>query len=89
MRTGRKRCAQCKYDFTPHQLPLRLMKDEWREILHLFLMELSSNSIIEQTGLDKKRVLRALLRVRIVLTTDVPAIFSGTVEVDETYLRGS
>jgi hypothetical protein len=40
-------------------------------------MEQSSNSIVEQTGLDKKRVLLALLRVRIVLTTDVPAIFSG------------
>jgi transposase len=64
-------------------------RDQWREILHLFLMELSSNSIVEQTGLDKKRVLRALLRVRIVLTTDVPAIFSGTVEVDETYLGGA
>jgi len=31
-------------------------------------------------------VLQALLRVRIALTTDVPAIFYGTVEVDETYL---
>ncbi|MCX6686708.1 MAG: IS1595 family transposase [Methanoregula sp.] len=72
-----------------HQLPLRLTKDQWREILHLFLMELSSNSIVEQTGLDKKRVLRALLKVRVVLTTDVPAIFSGTVEVDETYLWGA
>ena len=86
MRTGRRRCARCKYDFTPHQLPLRLTKEEWRKILHLFLMEQSSNSIVEQTGLDKKRVLRALMRVRIVLTTDVPIIFSGTVEVDETYL---
>jgi hypothetical protein len=63
-----------------------LTKEEWRKILHLFLMEQSSNSIVEQTGLDKKRVLRALMRVRIVLTTDVPIIFSGTVEVDETYL---
>jgi transposase len=66
-----------------------LTKEEWRKILHLFLMEQSSNSIVEQTGLDKKRVLRALLRIRIVLTTDVPDIFSGTVEVDETYLGGA
>jgi len=66
-----------------------LTKEEWRKILHLFLMEQSSNSIVEQTGLDKKRVLRALMRVRIVLTTDVPIIFSGTVEVDETYLGGA
>jgi len=52
-------------------------------------MEQSSNSIAEQTGFDKKRVLRALLRIRMVLATDVPEIFTGTVEVDETYLGGA
>ena len=60
-----------------------------KEILHLFPMEQSSNSIVEQTGLDKKRVFRALTMVRMVLARDVPEIFSGTVEVDETYLVGA
>lgn len=89
MGTGRRRCARCRYDFYPHRLPLRFSRDEWKEILHLFLMEQSSNSIVEQTGLDKKRVLRALTRVRMVLARDVPEVFSGTVEVDETYLGGA
>lgn len=89
MSTGRRRCAQCRYDFTPHLLPLRLPREEWREIIRLFLMEQSSNSIVEQTGLDKKRVLRALLRIRTALAKDIPDIFSGTVEVDETYLGGA
>jgi transposase-like protein len=35
-------------------------------------MEQSSNSIVEQTGLDKKRALRAFLRIRMVLAQDVP-----------------
>jgi transposase len=52
-------------------------------------MEQSSNSIVEQTGLDKKRVLRALLRIRMVRAKDIPDIFSGTVEIDETYLGGA
>ncbi len=34
-------------------------------------------------------MLRALLKVRMVLATDIPDIFSGTVEVDETYLGGA
>jgi len=89
MSTGRRQCAQCKYDFFPHALPLRLTRREWREIIHLFLMGQSSNSIVEQTGLDKKRVLRALLKIRMVLAKDIPDIFSGTVEVDETYLGGA
>ena len=89
MSTGRRRCAQCKYDFTPHRLPLRLTREEWRGILHLFLMEQSSNSIVEHTELNKKRVLRALEKVRIALVQDVLEVFSGTVEVDETYLGGA
>ena len=89
MSTGRRRCAQCKYDFVPHALPLRFTRPEWRKIIHLFLMEQSSNSIVEQTGFDKKRVLRALLKIRMVLVKDIPDIFSGTVEVDETYLEGA
>jgi transposase len=52
-------------------------------------MEQSSNSIAEQTGHDKRRILRALTRVRTVLATDVPEVFTGTVEVDETYLGGA
>ncbi len=58
-------------------------------MIHLFLMEQSSNSIVEQMGFDKKRVLRALLKIRMVLAKDIPDIFSGTVEVDETYLGGA
>jgi transposase len=51
-------------------------------------MEQSSNSIAEQTGFEQRRVLIALTKLRIVMTNDIPEIFSGTVEVDETYLGG-
>lgn len=52
-------------------------------------MEQSSNSIAEPAGLKKKRVLRALLKIRMALATDVPGTFTTTVEVDDTYLGGS
>ncbi len=51
-------------------------------------MEQSSNYIVEQTRLDKKGVLRALLRIRTALAQDVPVVFSGIMEVDETYIGG-
>jgi hypothetical protein len=51
-------------------------------------MEQSSNSISEQTGFEQIRVLRALTKIRIVMTQDVPEIFSGTIELDETYVGG-
>jgi len=88
MSDGKRRCARCKYEFIPHKLPLTFSRDEWKEIIHLFLMEQSSNSISEQTGFDKQRVIRALTRIRLTMIKDVPDLFSGTVEVDETYLGG-
>jgi hypothetical protein len=51
-------------------------------------MEQSSNSISEQTVFEQRRVLRALTKIRFVMIKDIPEIFSGTVEVDETYLGG-
>jgi len=88
MSSGKRRCSECKYDFIPHKLPMRLTRDEWKRIIRFFLMEQNSNSIIERTRFERRRVFRALTKIRIVLAKDVPEIFSGTVEVDETYIGG-
>jgi len=88
LQSGKRRCAQSRYEFIPHKLPFTFSRDEWKKIIHLFLMEQSSNSINEQTGFEQRRVIRALTKIRFVMTQDVPEIFSGTVEVDETYLGG-
>ena len=60
----------------------------WKEIIRLFLMEQCSNSMTAQTGFEQRRVLRALTKIRLVMTKDIPEIFTGTVEVDETYIGG-
>jgi len=86
--SGKRRCARCRYDFIPHRLPLRLTKDQWREIIRWFLLEQSSQKIAIRTSIKILRVLRSLTIIRRALTKDVPGIFSGTVEVDETYLGG-
>jgi hypothetical protein len=85
---GKRKCSQCKYEFTPHRLPRRLTREQWREIVRWFLIEQSSQNIAVRTGIERRRVLRSLIIIRTVLTKDVPEIFSGTVEVDETYLGG-
>jgi transposase len=85
---GKRKCSRCKYEFTPHRLPLYLTRDQWKEIIRWFLLEQSSLNISLRTGIERKRVLRALIIIRTSLTKDVPEIFSGTVEGDETYLGG-
>jgi len=88
VRRGYARCAGCGYEWRPGRMPLKLTREEWRRVLHLFLLGLSSNKITEETGLQKKRVLRALTKAREVMARDVPAPFAGTVEIDETYVGG-
>jgi transposase len=88
MQSGKRRCARCRCEFVPHKLPLTFSRDQWKEIIHLFLMEQSSNSIAEQTGFEQRRLLRALTKIRVVMTQDIPEIFSGAIEVDETYIGG-
>jgi transposase len=85
---GKRKCSRCKYEFTPHRLPLYLTRDQWKEIIRWFLLEQSSLNISIRTRIERKRILRALTIIRTSLTKDLQEIFSGTVEVDETYLGG-
>lgn len=48
----------------------------------------SVDRIAEETHLERKRVLRALTLVRETMAHDIPGVFEGTVEIDETYLGG-
>ena len=48
----------------PGRLPLRLSAAEWRAVLEWFVRGAPSAEIARETGLDRKRVLRALLVVR-------------------------
>lgn len=88
VRRGKRKCSACGYEWTPGRLPLYLSRSEWTKILHWFLRGLPAAAIAQETGLERKRVLRALTYVRIALQQDIPDVFSGTVEVDETNVDG-
>jgi len=45
-------------------LPLRLSRQQWREVLRWFVRDAASADIAGETGLERKRVLRALMIVR-------------------------
>lgn len=86
--SGKRRCAACRYDFRLGKLGLQLTPFQWRQVLHWFLRGLSVAQIAEETGLRRERIMRALLLVHQAMARDVPPVFSGVVEVDETYLVG-
>ena len=89
VRRGKRRCAACRYDWLPRALPLRLTPAEWRRLLRWFVLGHSAEVIAQEAQLHRQRVLRALLLVRQAIVRDVPPLFSGLVEVDETYVGGS
>src|SRR4030042_1005357 len=88
VRRFKRRCKHCKYEWRPGALPLRISSSLWHRLLILFFRNESAPEVPRQTGLHRQRIYRALFYVRLVMATDIPPVFRGTVEVDETYVGG-
>jgi transposase len=87
---SRRRCSKCRHTFTPKIAGLIIDKKILVKILEDFLFGLSTNKVLERhPEISKYRLLKITQLARIAMTNDIPDIFSGTVEVDETYLGGS
>jgi len=89
VRRDKKRCSKCGFEFTSWLIKgIRLKRKKWKEIIEWFLLERSGLWISKRMGLGKNQTYKALRKIRQALVFDVPKEFSGTVEVDETYLGG-
>lgn len=88
IRRDKRRCARCRYEWRPG-LPLRLPRHRWRILLRCHTHGFSAQAISTALGVPKTRVLRALTVLRRAMAHEVPPVFRGTVEVDETYLGGA
>jgi len=87
IRREKRLCARCRYEWRPG-LPLRLTRHQWRALLRCHVRGLSAAAIAEEADVHRQRVLRALTLVRVGMQREVPAVFQGTVEIDETYVGG-
>ena len=89
VRRGKKRCSRCLYEFTPRLVKgIRLPIKKWRQIIEWFLLERSGRWIAHKLSLGKNQTYQALFKIRQTVSKDVPDVFTGIVEVDETYLGG-
>ena len=89
VRREKRKCSACRYEWRESGLPLHLSVAEWKKLLRWFSLGLSSEVIAREANLSKGRVLRALILVREAMVRDIPPVFEGIVEIDETYLGGS
>lgn len=89
VRRHKRRCAKCGYEFTPWITKgVHLTRVQWKKIIEWFLAEKSGLWIAKRLVLGKNQIYLALFKIRKAVLKDVPGVFSGTVEVDETYLGG-
>ena len=78
----------CFYEFKTRLGSLGLSRTNWKKIIFWFVLDQPILVIEKQTGISHYSVVRATKILRQAMVRDVPGIFSGTVEVDETYLGG-
>jgi len=88
LRDGRFRCTQCRKTLSDPRQPIKLPKNKLRKIIEEFVLEHSTNIILSRVDVSKYMLLKILTLLRVAMTQDVPNVFEGTVEVDETYLGG-
>lgn len=83
----RYKCKSCRYLFTVKE-PCNLDKKILKKIISEFLLGHSTDTILSRVNVSKYKLLKALTIIRIAMTKDIPVVFEGIVEVDETYLGG-
>jgi transposase len=88
LKDGRFKCTQCRKTFTDRRKHLRITTATVRKVVQEFLLEHSTNVILTRVIISRYMLLKLLTLLRMVMAQDVPEVFEGTVEVDETYLGG-
>jgi len=88
VRRGKLRCKNCRYEFKANKFLLRLNRYQWKKFLKWFLISGRIKVIMEQMKFSKYKVLKCCDFVRRVMLQDIPKVFDGIVEVDETYIGG-
>ena len=88
LKDGRIKCSNCAYRLTIRKHQIRISFKILRQIISEFVLEHSTNTILDRVNVSKHKLLKILTLARKEMTRDVPEVFEGIVEVDETYLGG-
>ena len=76
---NRFKCKSCRYVFSLKPNPINLSSEVLNEVLSEFLLEHSTNIILERVNISRYKLLKVLTLLRILMTKDVPDVFEGIV----------
>lgn len=93
VRCHHRKCKQCCREWSPgshHPVPgLRLPRREWRRLIDSFLRDATCQKVAGECRIAYATASKAIILMRQVITADVPKLFSGICEADETYVGGA
>lgn len=91
VRRKKRKCKKCRREFSNKTYPVsgfRITKTKWQMAVSVFMRERTVTRIAEETNLSIKTAQRMAHYFRECMLVDAPALFSGIVEMDETYIGG-
>jgi transposase-like protein len=72
---GRLKCKHCRYIFTPKPNPFNLPDGILKEIISEFVLEHSTNIILERVNISKYKLIKILAVLRRLMKEDIPEFF--------------
>lgn len=93
VRRHHRKCKRCRSEWSPRtHYPVngfRIVRQGWHRIIESFLRDGVIKDVARECHTAFATAQRAVTRIRLVMTRDVPLILSGTCEADGTYVGGS
>lgn len=90
IRRGKKKCKRCRREWstTKKRFGVRSTDNEWRDCITAFLHQRAARSVSQETGIGYTRAVKMLQQIRLIMQQDIPSVFSGICEADETFIGG-
>lgn len=91
IRRRRLKCKKCRREFGLSRYPvsgLHATREDWERCVSVFLRERTIKRVTEEMGKSHCLVERMLMHLRVAMTNEIPVLFTGPVEMDETYIGG-
>ncbi len=85
---NRLKCKNCRHIFTLKPNPLNIPNEILNEVISEFLLEHSTNIILERVNISKYKLLKVLTLLRILMLRDIPDALRGIMKLGKDYLGG-
>jgi len=72
VRRNKRKCAACKYEWSPQKLPLQLSRSQWRYLIRQFLVSETVAATANKKHLGRGQVFRTFDIIGTVMSSDIP-----------------